>query len=165
METASGTLEQPLIAAPCGAAWERMEGYERVLVCSECRENVYHLSAMSRADIEALVFETDGRICVRFHQRRDDSVLTQNSPARVREAKLWLGVQLAGIAATFASLLWVGAASNRESERPPKPKPAIGNPAWNEPVPPGAVLMNGQVTWICGRAPRPSERGPVGEIR
>ena len=82
-----------------------MEGDERVRFCGECRKNVYNLSAMSRAEAEALVSETEGRICVRFYQRRDGTVLTDNCPVGLRKARRWLSMQLAAISAVFAGLL------------------------------------------------------------
>jgi hypothetical protein len=105
MKSTDGTLEQIRIAEPCNASWDRMQGDERVRFCGECRKNVYNLSAMSREEAEGLVHELEGHLCVRFYQRRDGTVLTDNCPVGVRKARAWLSVQLAGIAATFASLL------------------------------------------------------------
>ena len=151
MRKGSPTLEQIRIAEPCNAWWDQMQGDERVRFCGECRKNVYNLSAMSRAEAEALVFETEGRLCVRFYRRRDGTVLTDNCPVGVRKAKIWLSVQLAGIAATFASLLSLGTGSKTAkmentsgSERPP------------------VVIPNQDYGWTTGmKAYQPSEIGKV----
>jgi hypothetical protein len=72
------------IASPCTASWDAMAGDDRVRFCGRCGLNVYNLSGMPRAQAEALVEATEARICVRFYQRRDGTVLTQDCPRGVR---------------------------------------------------------------------------------
>ncbi len=100
-----GSLEEIRIAEPCHAAWDRMDGDDRIRFCGECRRNVYNLSAMGRAEAERLVYEAEGRICVRFYQRRDGTVLTDNCPVGLRDARRWLKMQLVALAASFAGVL------------------------------------------------------------
>lgn len=114
MNRAKGSLEQIRIAEPCNASWDRMQGDEQVRFCGECRKNVYSLSAMSRAEAEALVYETEGRVCVRFYQRRDGTVLTDNCPVGVRKARRWLSVQLSAITAAFAGMVALAPWANGE---------------------------------------------------
>ena len=97
-------LEQIRIASPCGAAWDRMDGDDQVRFCAQCRKNVYDLSAMSRAEAEALVREREGKLCVRFYRRRDGTVLTDNCPVGLRRARRWLVTQIAGVAGVFGFL-------------------------------------------------------------
>lgn len=92
-------LDDLQIASPCGVAWSSMRGAERVRYCEHCRLNVYNLSAMSRADAEALVRQTEGRLCVRFYRRRDGTMLTSNCPEGLRTARRWLVLHFAGLAA------------------------------------------------------------------
>ena len=68
------------IASPCTAPWENMDGDARVRFCRECNRNVYNLSAMSETEAHTLVAEREGRMCVRFYQRRDGTVLTTDCP-------------------------------------------------------------------------------------
>jgi hypothetical protein len=75
------------VAAPCRADWERMRGNERVRFCDECSMNVYNLSNMTRKDAEALIMNTEGRLCVRYYHRPDGSILTANCPVGVRALK------------------------------------------------------------------------------
>ena len=42
--------------------------------------NVYNLSGMSRTEAENLLMNSEGRLCVRFYQRADGSVITQDCP-------------------------------------------------------------------------------------
>lgn len=73
------------IASPCSASWEDMHGDERVRHCEDCRLQVFDLSALSRADAEALVRERTGRLCVRMTRRADGTVLTRDCPEGLRE--------------------------------------------------------------------------------
>ena len=155
MKHAAGTLEEIRIAEPCNADWERMAGDERVRFCDGCRKNVYNLSAMNRAEAEALVREMEGRLCVRFYQRRDGTVLTDNCPVGVRKARAWLSVQLAGIAATFATLFALGTA-NRPVE--------MGKMV--EPKPTPFRILNQQYQATMGQAVQPvsTQRAVMGEM-
>lgn len=75
------------IAAPCRADWKRMPGNERVRFCDQCSMNVYNLSNMTKKDAEALVLNTEGRLCVRYYHRADGSILTANCPVGLRALK------------------------------------------------------------------------------
>jgi hypothetical protein len=77
------------IAAPCTADWDQMFSFEndRVRFCSQCNLNVYNLSAMTQSEAAALVYRTEGRLCVRFHRRVDGTVLTQDCPVGLRAIK------------------------------------------------------------------------------
>lgn len=83
------SLAHVKIAAPCSADWDQMfssEG-ERVRFCSQCNLNVYNLSAMTQDEAKALLYKTEGRLCVRFYRRSDGTVLTQNCPVGLRALK------------------------------------------------------------------------------
>jgi len=80
-------LDNVRVAAPCPANWDSMYGNERVRFCGECQLNVYNLSAMSRAEAEQLVGQSEGRLCVRYYRRRDGSIITQNCPVGLRALK------------------------------------------------------------------------------
>jgi hypothetical protein len=74
------------IASPCPKSWETMIGDERVRHCSECNLNVYNLSAMTEREIEQLVQAHQGRrLCARFYQRADGTVLTRDCPWSLRK--------------------------------------------------------------------------------
>lgn len=61
-----------------------MAGDERVRYCPECKLNVYNFTEMSDADIESIISRRDGRLCARFYQRSDGTMLTQNCPVGLR---------------------------------------------------------------------------------
>lgn len=100
-------LEEIRIATPCAADWDDMVGDARVRFCGKCEKNVYNLSAMSRAEGEALVREKEGRLCVRLYQRKDGTVITSDCPVGVRRqrlrARVWASVS--GAAASLALVL------------------------------------------------------------
>ena len=43
------------IPIPCAVPWESMQGSDRVRFCGQCRQHVFHLSMMSRAEAEELI--------------------------------------------------------------------------------------------------------------
>jgi hypothetical protein len=57
-----------------------MTGDERVRYCPHCRLNVFNLSEMGRTEAEELVAQATGRLCVRYYQRSDGTVMTQDCP-------------------------------------------------------------------------------------
>jgi hypothetical protein len=106
-------LENIRIASPCAADWDDMHGDERVRFCGRCEKNVYNLSSMSRSDAESLVNQKEGRLCVRFFQRADGTMLTADCPVgaeRLRwRQRVWASIS--GVAASAALL--VGLISGR----------------------------------------------------
>ncbi|MFA9472676.1 MAG: hypothetical protein ACERNK_19075, partial [Deltaproteobacteria bacterium] len=83
------------IASPCKAPWENMDGDERVRFCRDCNRNVYNLSAMTEREARRVVAEREGRLCVRFYQRRDGTVLTSDCPVGAKRAFFVSGARAA----------------------------------------------------------------------
>jgi hypothetical protein len=105
-------LEDVRIASPCSANWGEMTGDERVRFCGKCEKNVYNLSAMSRDEAEALLQKSEGRLCVRFYQRADGTVMTSDCSIGVRRKRVRrLAVLAAGVGAA-------GALASMTAERP-----------------------------------------------
>jgi hypothetical protein len=98
-------LDNIRVAAPCSADWAKMTGDERVRHCGDCKKNVYNLSDMTRDEAEALIIAKEGRLCVRYFQRADGTILLKDCSvgvARRRKRRV--------IAAGAAALLAGGAA-------------------------------------------------------
>ena len=76
------------VASPCKAPWENMDGDDRVRFCRACNRNVYNLSAMTSREARRVVTEREGRLCVRFYQRRDGTVLATDCPVAVKRSFL-----------------------------------------------------------------------------
>src|SRR5579883_2942772 len=96
------------VASPCPANWQEMNGDDRVRHCAQCNLNVYNLSAMTEPEVEKLISQREGRLCVRFYQRADGTVLTRDCPVglwrRVRRISQAAGAVLcAAFFVPFAS--------------------------------------------------------------
>jgi len=61
-----------------------MPGTDQARHCGNCDKNIYNLSAMTQRQAEALLRETEGRICARPNRRADGTILTENCPAGLR---------------------------------------------------------------------------------
>jgi hypothetical protein len=139
-------FENIRIATPCSADWNEMDGDARVRHCELCMKNVYNLSEMTRAEAEALIKEKEGHLCVRYYQRPDGTVLTEDCPVALRAIRRrlrWIG---AGVAALFTFAVGIfahaqsnsangsGGATRRSAVRlfgwlsPPAPPPVMGKP-------------------------------------
>jgi Carboxypeptidase regulatory-like domain len=112
------------IASPCSADWSRMAGNERVRHCPDCKLNVYNFSTMSTAEVERIVSRTEGRLCARFYQRPDGTMLTKNCPVGFR-AVLWRATRVAS--ATLAALMIVRPAIGQSTKDAPQPLAQIEN--------------------------------------
>ncbi len=75
------------VAAPCHASWDKMDGDERARLCQDCKLHVYNLSEMTSREIENLVLEKEGKLCVRFLRREDGTILTQDCPVGLRRIR------------------------------------------------------------------------------
>lgn len=77
-------LDNLRVAAPCLASWAEMSGDARVRHCTLCSLNVYDFSEMTRAEVQALLARTEGRVCARLYRRSDGTVLTRDCPTGLR---------------------------------------------------------------------------------
>lgn len=82
-----------------------MTGNETVRHCDSCKLNVYSTDAMTKRDLEDLIFRTEGRTCLRLHRRADGTVLTKDCPVGLRgyqkRAARFAGATLAAIIGLF----------------------------------------------------------------
>jgi hypothetical protein len=85
-----------------------MEGDERARFCSECNKHVYNLSAMTERQAADLVWQTEGRMCVRFYRRKDGTALTQDCPVGVWAWRRRLILGATAAAVLFLTLIGVG---------------------------------------------------------
>ena len=119
----AGLLGRVRVAAPCPASWAEMEGDERVRFCRLCRLNVYNLSEMTRAEAEALLARTEGRLCARLYRRADGTVITKDCPVGLRALRRRVRRAAAALFAAVASLWTVatGQAATRAGQRKDEP--------------------------------------------
>lgn len=100
-------LENIRVATPCRADWNQMTGDERTRHCGDCKKNVYNLSNMTRDEAEALIIEKEGKLCARYYQRHDGTILLKDCAvgigARRKRRIIAAGAfALLGTAALFA---------------------------------------------------------------
>lgn len=109
MEKFTNPLERVKIASPCQADWNEMQGDARKRFCSECKLNVYNLSAMTKREAETLLINSEGRLCVRFYRRTDGTILTQNCPvgwAKVKQRVSRIAAATFSLVVGFFGGLW-----------------------------------------------------------
>src|SRR5262245_28002176 len=98
-------LDNLRVASPCSADWSKMTGDERARHCDACDKTVYNLSGMTRDEAEALILAKEGRLCVRYYQRADGTILLADCTiGKKRARRRWL------VAAGAAGLLGAGGA-------------------------------------------------------
>ena len=158
------------IASPCSANWDEMFGNERKRFCGDCKLNVYNLSGMTKYDAENLLANSEGRVCVRYFQRGDGTVLTADCPVGWAKVKQRLSVcttaifslVIALIGGIFSvSLVRKNADVVRRFNIPfatPTPRPLMGAIAMPTPSPtPKATPDKNRDGWTVGKPARPVE--------
>jgi len=94
-------LDNLRVASPCSEKWAEMAGDERVRACAKCNQNVYNLSSLTRAEAEALITERNGRMCVRYYQRADGTILLADCTVGKRDKRYRRAIAV-GLAASVA---------------------------------------------------------------
>ena len=72
------------IPIPCEVPWDAMRGDEQVRHCGQCKQNVYNVSALTRAEAIRLL---GARACLRIYRRPDNTILTSDCRERLRAAR------------------------------------------------------------------------------
>ncbi|MFP2905332.1 hypothetical protein ACLESD_09800 [Pyxidicoccus sp. 3LFB2] len=95
--------ERLTIATPCDMRWEEMTGDARVRHCGACKLNVYNVSEMRTAEVEALL-NPGGRVCIKLYRRPDGTVVSGDCRRVWREQRAQ-AVTLLGTAVTVTAAL------------------------------------------------------------
>lgn len=154
MSRFNSNLDRVRVAAPCHADWDTMFGDERVRFCGQCKLNVYNLSEMTRSEAELLVARSEGRLCVRYYQRNDGSIITQNCPIGLRAIKRKLSRVASAIGSAILSFMagiGVFAITTRESLI--RDRHVMGRMAMGEPLPSSPPVSEITVVDISQRPP------------
>jgi hypothetical protein len=124
-----------------------MIGDDRIRFCPLCQKNVYNLSGMTRQDAEALVRNQEGHLCIRFHRRRDGTILTDHCPVGLRAAQRKLVFLVGGVAALFVFIYgwlpWIGTMRfDKEHRSRLGPREIVERiKEWFNPTPPAATVL------------------------
>ena len=148
-------LDNLRVATPCSADWAKMSGDDRVRACADCNKNVYNISNLTRDEAHALIIEKEGKLCVRFFQRADGTILLKDCTigiAKKRRRKL--------VAAGAAVLLAGGAGAllYRSHVKANEPQPLMGLVALPE------VSTQGAPTAAHETAPPPEYTAVMGDF-
>lgn len=81
-----------------------MTGDDRVRHCDLCSLHVYNIAEMSRTDAEALIANTEGRICARVFRRADGTIITRDCPVGLRAIRRRVARTTAAVFATIAGI-------------------------------------------------------------
>ena len=156
-------LDQVRVASPCKADWNEMLGDDRVRFCLGCEKSVYNLSSLAREDAEALLQARLGNdLCIRFYERADGTILTQDCPVGVKKKqrkKLVLAVAGAGaMAAAAASMFFKsdGASCKSQTFDPDQGVAVAGGAMYEAPVP----TVMGTATAVGPAVPTPETNSP-----
>ncbi len=132
-------LDRIAVASPCSVAWDEMEGDDRVRFCNRCSLNVYNISAMTKAEAESVITNTEGRVCASFYRRADGTILTQDCPVGLWAARKRIS-RVAAAAFSAIVSLFGGQAHSRAAARRTIPRlrseerlDDTGNPQLREP--------------------------------
>ena len=126
------------VASPCKAPWENMDGDEQVRFCRECSRNVYNLSAMTETEARRVIADREGRLCIRFYQRRDGTVLTSDCPVSRKRSFLRTGARTAVAIAGTPPVDVDWDASTEDHDEPVHPDELMMG---DMEIPPGRPLM------------------------
>lgn len=158
------------VASPCRAAWDAMDGNDQVRFCRECSRNVYNLSEMSRDEAQRVINQREGRICVRFYQRRDGTVLTSDCPVGQRRTFLRTSAgtafAVAGLTLGLTSSPACGPATDNGVDVEDAVPPVVMGkmlPELDAGVP-GRHKAADPEPWIMGDVAIPEERAIMGSI-
>lgn len=109
-------LAELRVATPCEADWNQMVGDHRVRRCGDCKQNVYNFSAMTRAEAEAVIVAKDGKMCMRYYERSDGTMLLKDCSIK-RERRGALFAAGAAAAAVAGAGLWFAQPSEPPAKR------------------------------------------------
>ncbi len=109
------------VASPCQERWADMIGDDRVRVCDRCDRPVFDLSAMTRAQAEAVLGTHGIKPCVRFYRRADGTVKTADCPSDRPEPRAGAA---AAVLAAGAAVMTGGAAHADTSDDTAVDQPA-----------------------------------------
>ena len=99
------SIDNIKVASPCPANWSEMKGDARTRFCSQCNLNVYNLSAMTRSEATAFVAQAEGRVCVKFYQRKDGTIITNDCPVGLKLIRQRLARIISTVLAAVMSLM------------------------------------------------------------
>lgn len=118
------TLEQLRVATPCMVGWDTMVGEDRVRRCETCKQNVYNISELTRAQADELIAAKDAQMCMRYYHLADGTLLLRDGAVAYRPGRL----VAAGAAAALAlagAVAWPTREPGVPAARVVEPSPSV----------------------------------------
>jgi hypothetical protein len=124
------------VAAPCTADWNAMTGDERQRACGQCNKNVYNLSNMTRDEAEALIIAKEGKLCVRYYQRTDGTIILKDCEVAIsnRRKRRLIAAGAAALLAGGGGVAMMLRTKAKIAPAPQYPHYTMGAVAMPEPV-------------------------------
>jgi len=128
-----------------------MVGDKRVRFCSHCKLNVYNFSEMASGEIQQLIEECTGRLCGRFYQRADGTMLRRDCPVGFRTAMLQTSRAAVSVLAALVSIAPAIAKPRQRQQSTPRTQRAEQPFTVDVIDATGAAIPNAAVTLVNGR--------------
>ena len=154
-EVLPDALDMVEIAIPCQVPWDSMPGDEQVRHCGQCKQNVYNVASLTRAEAMRLV---GARACLRIYRRPDNTVITSDCRERLRAARKKGLLIFAG---TLLIVLWAQISAQFVGMMGLKRLLGVG-PTMGAPVPAPAQIVVPE-TPVMGAPPPMPELPTMGE--
>jgi hypothetical protein len=142
------------VASPCKASWDDMQGDERARFCAQCQKHVYNLSALTAEAAAELIRAKEGKLCARFYQRADGTLLHAEDCPVGFAARQWRRIRHGIGAAVSVFFLSLGLNRADAGEQPAGEK----HPPAKQPDVPLATV--GEIIVTPAPTPKPSPAPP-----
>lgn len=113
------------VASPCSVGWESMSGDERMRHCHSCRLDIYNTAEMTQKEVETLIRNREGRLCIRLYRRYDGTVLTKDCPVGLRAVRKRASKFVSAVFAALLSLVSISYSQSKDSKTNPVPSTNI----------------------------------------
>lgn len=107
-------LDSIEVPVSCSQSWDQMQGTDEVRFCSHCAKNVHNLSAMTRRNVQKLIAESNGQLCVRYITRPDGRVQTVDRPLYQIKRTARIAAGVLGATLSLSSLAYTQGAEPNE---------------------------------------------------
>lgn len=152
------------IEEPCHQDWEQLRGDERRRFCSQCDKHVHNLSAMTKAQAQALL-EREPKLCVIYKYDEHDELVFEPEPTR-DQLQLQGARKLLAAAALAVPMLLAAC----DEPAPPQALPVATSPIRIEEggarlAPPASLALEATSTQGASRAPAPPQPQPTTQAK
>jgi hypothetical protein len=154
------TLETLRVTSPCQVPWDRMTGDARIRHCDVCKQNVYNLSEMTRAEANDLIDATGARMCMRYYHRADGTILLRDCAVEYRPTSL-IAAGAVALALSGAALWHARVQENGRHHEVARPAAIIEVLPPPTVAPPPSIPPQEQGYITGGLPPRPIDNEPT----